>query len=364
MKNNSFFEKHKNILLPIISVILAFLVGTIIIGLAGYNIADSYGAFIKGSIGTPRNLGNTLNVAVPLIFTGLGMAFTNKIGLFNIGLEGQFIIGAVTTALIGGVLPEGMTPLIGVPILIIVGAMAGAIWGAIPGMLRAYRGVHEVITTIMMNYIAVALTAYLIFIFKTGDIVQTPKMTEGIRLSYLKNSFTFLGNSKLTYGIFIAIIAAIVLYIIFKKTVLGYEITAIGLNESASENIGIKVKKNLFAALTISGLLAGLGGAVTVLGQQYGYYQEGIAPQVGFIGIAVALLANNNPIGIIASAFLFGILSTGSLSMSTVAEVPVSIGIIIQSLVIFSVAATFLIKSGILKTSSLFKGGKVENGSK
>jgi len=332
---------------PFFAVLLAVALGSLIMWLSGYDAVAAFRALYLGSFGTPKAIGDTLLRSTPLILTGLGLAYGFKANLFNIGAEGQLFMGGLTAAWLGvliGTLPWYAA----VPILIVAAMIAGAAWAFVPAILKAKIGAHEVITTMMFTYIAKYIVSWLVVgpLKAPGPIPQTNQIAPSAVLPRIQSlfspetlqSFPFLALGRAHTGIFIAVIAAVVVWFMLKYTTLGYENRAVGLNPSAAETGGISVAATTVKALCISGALAGIAGAVEVMGV-HGRIFDQFSSGFGFTGIAVALLAKNHPIGVIPAAILFGALSAGAGTMQLEAEVPQKIILIIQALVIFFVAA-------------------------
>lgn len=328
----------RNLLVPIGSVVLALLVGSIFILVVGENPLYAYRVLLVESFGSINNIAGTLQRSTPLIFTGLGVAFAFRCGLFNIGAEGQLYVGGMVAAIIGvsfGNLPG----LIHLPIAVFAGMLAGGLWAAIPGILKAKLGVHEVINTIMMNFVAYYLTDFLV----TGPFHGGRWAPETDRVFPTAVLERILPPSRLNTGIFLAIVALVVVYIVLWKTKTGYEIRAVGLNPSAAEYGGISVARNMVLAMVISGAVASLAGVEQVLGV-HGRFIQRFSPDLGFIGIAVALLGKNHPVGVFFAAVLFGALRTGGAAMDRLTDVPRELVVIIQAMIIMFVAADELIR--------------------
>lgn len=291
----------------------------------------------KGSFGTKVNLIETLVFATPLIFTGLAHSVAFKTGLFNIGVEGQFIMGGTIAALLG--LIPGIPAPIHIILVLAGGTLAGLLWGAIPGYLKAKIGTNEVVNTIMMNFIAMYFTNYLVMgPFHKPDSASTPLIQNSATL------YRFLGpNNRLNVGIFLGLILVVLVYILLWKTTIGYEIRAVGLSPSSAEYGGINIKKNIILAMAISGALGGIGGAVHIAGVQHQAIQLGGFTNFGMDGIAVALVAKSNPIGVIFSAILFGALnySSGTLMLY---GIPKTIVYLIQGIIILFIAGEYLFR--------------------
>ncbi len=342
-------KKLQGALIPIISVVLALLIGAGVITLLKENAFTAYFYLFKGAFGSTKGIARTLLEATPMIFTGLAVLFAFKGGLFNIGGQGQVIISGVISAGVGAFVSNRYIN--NVFVMVLIAIAVGFIWAYIAGLLKAYLGVHEVISTIMLNYIAINLEGYsLNYLFKEGGLngpsPQTPPVLETARLAQLLPST----NEMLNAGFLIAIVAVIIVWFIFEKTTLGYEIKAVGYNPTASENAGINVKFIMALTLGISGALAGLAGSERVLGGVGQYaYKQGLIGTLGFDGIAVALLGKNHPVGVFVAAILFGALRVGGMSMQFNTKVPSQIIIIIQAVIILLVAAENIFKFVIEK---------------
>ncbi|NMB45438.1 MAG: ABC transporter permease [Firmicutes bacterium] len=332
-------QRWERVWLSLVAVLLALLVGAIVILWAGRNPLLAYYALWTASFGSWRGFGEALVSITPLIFTGLSVAFAFRTGLFNIGAEGQFIVGQMGAA-VAGYIFTGLPAVIHVPLALLAGALVGGIWAGIPGVLKARLGAHEVINTIMMNYIALYFTHYLVVGPLKGHsyLPVTKQVLDSGKL------WRFLPPTRANIGFLVALGMAAVVYVILWRTTLGYECRAVGLNPEAAEYAGISVPRNLVNSMLISGALAGMGGAVQVLGVQHRFYDLFGFTGYGFDGIAVALLGNNHPLGIIAGASLFGILSRGSQNMQSVAQVPKEVIGIVQAAVVLFIAADYLIR--------------------
>ncbi|MDP2182473.1 MAG: ABC transporter permease [Actinomycetota bacterium] len=332
---------------PLVSAFLAIVIGSIIMWVSGYDPVAAYAALFKGAFGGPKQMGDTVLRAIPLIFTGLAVAYGFRAGLFNIGAEGQLFMGGLAAASLGLVL-GGLPWIVSVPLLILAAALAGAAWAFIPAILKARIGAHEVITTMMFTYIGRYIVSWLVVgpLKAPGQIPQTTALPLESQLPRIQTLFSdatlealpFLKLGRAHLGIVVAIAIAVLVWFILKHTTLGYENRAVGFNPWASETGGISVQWTMVKALCISGALAGLAGAVEVMGVHHRLFDQ-FSSGFGFTGIAVALLAKNNPIGVIPAALLFGALSAGAGTMQLEAHVPQKIILIIQALVIFFVAA-------------------------
>jgi ABC-type uncharacterized transport system permease subunit len=338
MQNRIRAVRWQEMVTPLAAVILALAIGAGFILFVGENPLTAYKILFVESFGNLRNLATTLQRATPLMFTGLAVAFGYRAGLFNIGAEGQLYIGAFAAAWVGFTL-TGAPRFIHLPLAIIAGMLGGALWGSIPGYLKAKLGVHEVINTIMLNFIALYLTDWL----ATGPFHGGSWVPETARIKPTAALTRLYPPTRLTTGVFLALLAAFVVYLVLWKTRQGYELRAVGLNPDAAEYGGINVARNTVLAMAISGALAGLAGTEQILGLHNRFIVR-FSSDLGFMGIAVALLGKNHPFGVILAAVLFGALQTGSAAMDRLTSVPRELITIIQALIIFFVAAEYLIR--------------------
>lgn len=325
---------------PMIAILCAFIFGAILILLTGKNPIEAYSALFRGAFGTPQAISQTLNKATPLIFTGLAVSIAYQCKSLNIGGEGQLVFGAFGAAL-AGIFIKGLPIFIHIPIVIVTGFIFGGLWAVIPGLLKIKKDVNTVISTIMMNYVAFSLVSFLInTYFKAGksDFVSMEAIEETSMLPFLQ-----FGSFRIGAGIILAIVVAIILKIILQKTVLGYEVKAVGSNPSAANTNGISSKKNVLISLIISGGLAGLAGTVDLIGNMMnGKLYDGYNPGYGFDGIPIALLAKGNPLGVIITALLFSVLRTGSVTMQTSVGVSRNIVDAMQGVIILFIAAEYI----------------------
>ncbi|HET6447074.1 MAG TPA: ABC transporter permease [candidate division Zixibacteria bacterium] len=327
-----------SIRIPVVAVLLSLLIGAIVLIIAGANPIEAYLALLKGAFGSQVALRRTLEKATPLVFTGLAVAFAFKGGLFNIGAQGQLLLGAIVAAAIGfGI--SGLPFIIHMPLALAGGALAGAMYGAIPGLLKAWTGAHEVITTIMLNFIAINITDYLADgtwkdTSASNIISRTPKILPSAEIP----SIAFV-----PIGFLVGIVMAFVTWYVLYKTTLGYEIRTVGLSSHAAKYAGIRVAATIVLTMTLSGVLAGMGGAIETLGI-VGRFQPGFNLNLGFDGITVALLARTNPFGVIPAAILLGALRAGAGRMQLYAGVPSEITDIIAALMLFFVSADMIVR--------------------
>ncbi|MGD6965119.1 ABC transporter permease [Rossellomorea vietnamensis] len=334
-------RKYQNILIPVISVILGLLAGAIIMLITGYNPIEGYAALWSGAFGDRFYVGETLRQVIPYILAGLAVAFAFRTGLFNIGVEGQLLVGWTASVWVG--LAFDLPKIIHLPLSIIAAAAAGALWGLVPGILKAKWRVHEVIVTIMMNYIALYTTNYLIrnVIADEADATGSIPESASLRSGFFE---TLTDYSTLHNGIYLAVAAAILMWFLLEKTTTGYELRSVGFNQHASQYAGMNVNKNIVLSMVISGAFAGLAGAMEGLGTFGFAFLHSSFSGVGFDGIAVALLGGNAALGVILAAILFGGLKVGSLNMPLESGVPNELVEIVIALIIFFVASSYMIK--------------------
>lgn len=338
-------EKTKKILVPITSVIAGFLVGAIIMMIWSYNPIQAYSSMFESALGNMNGIGETIREATPLIFTAIGFSIASTAGFFNIGLPGQAQAGWLTSIWIVLANPH-MPKIILLPLAIIAGAFAGAIIAGIAGYLRAYFGTNEVITTIMLNYIVLYSCQYLMqqimpqsFRIDT-DTTKTISENGSLHINWLSELF---GSSRINGGIFLALIALVGFWLLMKKTTLGFEIKAVGLNPFASRYAGMSTKKNIITSMLLSGAFAGMGGVVQGLGTYQNYFTQTTSVDIGWDGLSVSLLGSGTAWGILIAALLFSILKIGGLGMQTAAGIPYEIVSIVIAAIIFFVAINYVV---------------------
>jgi ABC-type uncharacterized transport system permease subunit len=335
------------VLVTAIAVLLGLFVGAILIILSGLigpaGVFDptlpftAYGALLQGSVGSLRAIANTLNAATPLILAGLSVAFGFRAGLFNIGANGQFLVGGFCAAIIGA--SVGVPFPIAILLSLLAGALGGAAWGFIPGALKAWRGAHEVVTTIMLNsvaYLLLNLLASTTFKDPGATFPRTPDIRPDAALPLI------LEGTRLHAGILVALITAVAVWFLLFKTTLGFEIRTVGANASAARYAGIRPAFITVLTMSLAGSFAGLGGAVEILGITKNYPAEYIV-NFGFDGIAVALLGRAHPLGVVGAALLFGVMRAGAGTMQRETEIPVDIIGIVQGVILLFVAAQVVI---------------------
>lgn len=350
MKNRDFLENLiLNIISPAISILIALFFGGIVIFLLGHNPIETYKEVISFALGNPNGWGYVLFSTTSFILAGLAVAVAFKTGLFNIGAEGQILVGGFVSAIAGLYIAPLFPPFLHLFITLLFAALGGALWALIPGLLKAKLGAHEVINTIMMNWIGYALTNYLVVnTFREKGVIyplpQTAKLPSSATLPKLFSIFQKIGinipeSNPLNSSLIIAVLAIIFTYYLLWKTKLGYEIRALGLNPHASENAGINPQKIILLSMLISGALAGLASINDVLGYRYRFL-DNFTHGMGFTGIAVALLGKNHPIGIIFSALLFGALDRMAIGMDVFTHIPREIISVLQAIIILTIVVT------------------------
>ncbi len=315
---------------PVAATLIAFLIGAVIVLASGRSPILAYQSLLQGAFGDSRAIAQTLAKSTPLMFTALAFAYPARAGQFNMGAEGQLLIGAMAAALVG-VFAAPLPAIILAPLTLLAGAVGGEFWGWIAGILKVKAGASEIITTMMLNFIAILFTGYLStypFVAKGRyPISQTELIGESARLPRL------LENSTLSAAFFVAVLCAIAFYLILEKTTMGFELKSVGWSPLAVEDAGVNVNWHAVMALTIGGGLAGLGGAGEVLGA-HDRFIEGFSPGYGFTGIAAGKLGLMNPFGSIIAAIGLGALVQGGTTMQRIAKVPPDLYFVLQAVAI------------------------------
>ncbi len=335
-------EKHHPILIPVIAITAGFTVGSAIMLVSGFNPLDIFKSLVRAVLGwdiergtfNPRYIGEYLVAVMPLILTGLSVAFAFRTGLFNIGGEGQFLVGAFASVAVGILVKA--PGVIHLPLALLAGFLAGALWGFVPGVLKAMFNVHEVVVTIMMNYTALYMTNYCLQKLPGGNSSRTPILPES---ATLKSEFLMelTNKSRLHWGFIVVILMVLLFWFIIDKTTFGYELKAVGFNQEASKYAGMKVKRNISFSMALAGSFAGLGGSIVALGT-FGYGR--VLPafeNYGFDGIAVALVGGSTALGSVFGGFLLGGLKAVQPLMQA-RGIPRDIAVIIISVIILFVA--------------------------
>ncbi len=347
----------KSITSTIIAILFGFLVAAVVLAVAGYNPWDAFGALFKGIFAKPKYISNVIIKATPIILTGLSVAFAFKTGMFNIGAEGQYIAGTIAAVCVGTKLD--FAPVIQIPVVVLSGVLAGMAFGGLIGYLKAKFGIHEVITSIMLNWIALYLSNFIV----NSQTFHQPESTSTYPVN--ESSFTMLlpkwkasdagmaalkpnkwlyemmMKTDVNFGILIAVILAVVVWFLLYRSTKGYELRAVGFNRDAAEFAGINVNRNITQAMLIAGALAGLAGALAITGTAPHKISTMAAfENNGFNGLSVALIAGSSPIGCIFAGLLFGGLLYGGQSVQQDVGAPTEIINIMIGTIVFFVALT------------------------
>ena len=375
--NRQFLERMLDVLLPLFAILAAFIVGAIILFLQGVSPLEAYKAMIVGAFGNKNGLADTLVKATPLLLVGLGIAIAFRGGVINIGAEGQLIVGALLVTFIGLQLGDRLNGALVIVIGLIAGAVMGGLWGAIPGYLKAQLGVNEILSTIMMNQIAIQIGFYLLRgpmidpaeveagtniphsarLVRDIDMPRFTDLAESLGFTKTAADLNLSGYIKEIYGVLVeptrlhsgfifAIIMAILIYIFLWRTTIGYRIRAVGLNPHASRYAGINVRGNMVLSMALSGAFAGLAGAVEILGLHHRMFEPlAVSAGYGFSGIVAALFGKLHPLGMIPSSILFGGLLVGGDKMQRAMQVPqVLIQAILGLVVLFVVSTDYFVR--------------------
>ena len=324
-------------LVPLLSILLAFVIGGIIMAALGADPFLAVKYLFKGAFGSKAGIGTTLAKATPLMFTALCACFAYRCGVFNLGGEGQFLMGSIAAFLTCYF--TGLTGFGGILLALLAGAVAGGFWGMIPGVLKITRGQNEMIISIMLNYVAtlfmgVIYTSWI----RDASVPQTPAIDDAVHLPRI------ISGMRMTWGLVIAVVVGLLLYYFLFWTSSGFKLRAVGLNQTASRFNGFPVRRYMLMSFIVSGAIAGLGGGAELLGTQFRLI-NGFGAGYGFDSVAMALIGQLHPIATMVVALFFAVLRVGSTTMQAATGVPTSVSDIIQALVIvFSVAGMALTK--------------------
>jgi general nucleoside transport system permease protein len=324
---------------PLIGILLGLLAGAGLIALSGVNPLVAYAAMLNGAIGSPQSIANVLVRASPLLLTGVGVAIGIKAGLWNVGADGYMYMGAIGAGAIGMV-PLPVPPIVHITLAILLGAVVAGVWGLLPAYLRAYRGVNEVVTTIMMNYVAQYFTSWMVHdpqpMAEPGAFFPMSRiLAPTARLPILMH------GTSLHPGFIIGIAACILFYLAIRFTPFGFRTRMLGTNPEAARYAGVNVRRQILFVLVIGALMGGVAGACEVMGLKMRVYQDFVSGE-GFEGVAVALLAAGNPLGVIASTLFFSTVKTGGAAMSVSTGVGGPMTVVIEALcVIFAIAVGY-----------------------
>ncbi len=341
----------RSLLIPILAVLAAMVIGALIMVIFGDPPLKAYQGLLSGAFGSGRGWAATVRKMTPLILTGLSVAVAFKAGLFNIGASGQFIIGTISSVAVGINFP-GLPMIIHLPFAILAGIAGGMVWGAIPGALKVYTGAHEVIVTIMLNYVASLFAGWTVYAGGTqgqqpgplwdlnaGPISQTREVLASAQIPWI-----FAEPYRVHWGVVLALLVAILMWWLIFRTTIGFEMRTVGQNMKAARYAGMNVYRMIILAMVLAGALAGLAGAIETLGLNHKFAPE-FGGSVGFDGITVALLGQTNPLGVVLAAFLMGALDAGGSKMQFDSGVSADIIQIIQALVLAFVAAPAIIRT-------------------
>jgi ABC-type uncharacterized transport system permease subunit len=324
----------------VISILIAFLVGGIAVMVMGYNPFETFSQLFQGAFVGNFNLGCTLEKFVPLVLTALAFTVSSSVSVFNVGVEGELYLGAMAAAWVGFTIVGVSSPL-HIFLCILLAMIVGALWAAIPGILKAYFKVNEVCTTILFNSVAVLITSYLVSYPFSGHlgVPQTPVIADTAKL------FHFLKPSRANAGLFIAIAVIIFIYWLLYRTTVGYKLRSVGLNPNFSDYIGIDSKKTMVSGMMMSGAIGGLAGAIEVMGI-YGCFLDNFSTGIAFDGMLAALIAKNNILMIPLVSLFLAVLKAGSLGMERFTGVPKSLidAIIAMFIILATMEGLFLLK--------------------
>lgn len=342
-------DKKKSILqssalYTLIAIVVGFLVGAILLAVAGISPIEAYAKLADGIFSKPKFMAWCIVYASPLIFTGLSVAFSFRTGVFNIGAEGQFVVGSIAACVVG--ILVDVPAIIHVPLCILAAALAGAAWGAIVGVLKVKKGINEVLSYIMFNWIAYYLSNYIVdleMIHREGGGEATKDILDSARILAPSAVISATGCTSANWGIVLAIAAAIAIWFIINKTTLGYRLRAVGYNNHAAQYGGINSNKAVMTAMAISGALSGLGGAVQLMGMSGRISQFASQEGFGFQGITVALIGASNPIGCIFAGIFYGAMKYGGTKLSLV-NAPAEVVDIIMGTIIIFIAVSHVFK--------------------
>lgn len=326
--------------LPLIAVIIAFLVLTVfIIAMGGYP-ATIYRLLWISSFGSLRDFGEVLTSTTPIIFTGLAFALAFRAGLINAGAEGQYFIAYITAAYLGIAL-TGLPATLLIPIIIIISMLCAGLYGFLAGIFKVFLGVQEILTTFFLNWIGLYSIIHVInnVLSSSGEAGATPIIIESARL------WQWLPGSRANSGLIIAILAALLIYFVLEKTSFGYKLKIIGFNHKTAEYTGINISLYIIIIMFISGALAGVAGAIQVMGVEFRAFEPAGLFGFGFAGIAAALLCRNNPLAIIIAAFFLGVLNRGFTLIESMTDIPQEVTIIFQGVIILFMASEYGIKN-------------------
>jgi ABC-type uncharacterized transport system permease subunit len=339
-------NRFPSVLSPVLAIVAALLVGAVLIAIAGVSPIKAYSVLFSEALANYYGFSNTLTKTAPLLLTSLGVLIALKAGQFNIGGEGQIYMGGLGSAVVG-LYVHGLPSLIHIPLALAGGFFLGGLWGLIPGYLKAIRGVNEVITTLLLNYIAQNLVSYMV----SGPMKEPSAPTPFSPMIDLTAQLpVILPQTQTHAGIILGVIVTVVLWIGFAYTPLGYQIEAVGQNPIAARYAGISVERTIMLVMALAGGLAGLAGSSEVMGLKYRLF-ENFSPGYGFDAIAIAFLSRGNLAGVALTSLFFGALRSGANVMQRSADVPVTVVYAIQGLTVLFIAISLVLERRVVVSS-------------
>lgn len=342
---------RQTLLITGLALISALLIGAALMLLLGHNPLEAYQGLLQGSLGSAKGWATTIRKMVPFILTGLSVSIAFKAGLFNIGAAGQFLMGTICAVAVG-VNFEGLPPPLHITLALLAGMGGGILWGAIPGVLKVTTGAHEVIVTIMLNYVAALFTGWMVYAGSTQRNARPGPLWDPSALA-VSESRDILVSAQLPWllgppyrvhlGIILALLAALIAWWLLERTTVGFELKAVGQQPQAARYAGMRVGWITILAMGLAGAMAGLAGTIETLGLNHKFAPE-FGGNVGFDGITIALLGQTSPLGVIAASFLFGVMDAGASKMQFESGVPSDIIQVIQALILVFVAAPAIMR--------------------
>ena len=350
----------------LLSIIIGFAVGALFLAIMGLSVGQAYGKLFQSIFSSIKSISYCIVYATPYIATGLSVAFSFKTGVFNIGAEGQFVVGSMSACVVGILLAD-LPPFVLIPLCFLAAAAAGALWGSVVGFLKTRWGINEVLSMIMFNWIAFFLSNYIAgfpAIHSEGNAEATRNISENARILFSKD---FISRMNLcptaNWGILVAIVLTVVVYIIIEKTTLGYELKAVGFNKNAAEYGGINVNRSILTSLAISGALAGIGGALLLLGMGGRISVFSSQEGYGFAGIVVALIGVTNPFGVFVAGLFYGAMTYGGSKLNLVGAPTQVVSIIMGTIVFFiAISSIFSYLKNLKKDKPVTPVKPVESG--
>ena len=350
----------------LLSIIIGFAVGALFLVIMGLSVGQAYGKLFQSIFSSIKSVSYCIVYATPYIATGLSVAFSFKTGVFNIGTEGQFVVGSMSACVVGILLAD-LPPFVLIPLCFLAAALAGALWGTIVGILKTRWGINEVLSMIMFNWIAFFLSNYIAgfpAIHSEGNAEATRNISDNARILFSKDFISRLNLCPTAnWGILVAIVLTVVVYIIIEKTTLGYELKAVGFNKNAAEYGGINVNRSILTSLAISGALAGIGGALLLLGMGGRISVFSSQEGYGFAGIVVALIGVTNPFGVFVAGLFYGAMTYGGSKLNLVGAPTQVVSIIMGTIVFFiAISSIFSYLKNLKKDKPVTPVKPVESG--